>query len=279
MTAGCHRRFCTALFGAELATRVVSLARPGFELTRAAPKDAAGNSRFGGHPMLEPGTPWPTCEGVPLSLFAVLDTDALTPWLDGLIPAGAGLLNFFYLDSESELCDPAAVEVASGSFCDDQELGAVIAARSGHAVETDPPARSSVFTPIPWAASPGFAFPDTYDPAWGTLWAEPDVYDEDIECVRDYASISNLDPDNDWVSRPGHIIAENLAFGWPIFPTGGSPTRRNGEDPNLYHHLLQLSDQDEWRIGGDGGWMHWSIPTEALRSGDFSQAIPTPDIW
>lgn len=229
--------------------------------------------------MLEPGTPWPTCEGVPLSLFAVLDTDALAPWLDGLIPAGTGLLNFFYLDSESELCDPAAAEVASEFFCDAQELGAVIAARSGRAVETDSPARSSVFTPIAWAASPGFAFPDTYDPAWGTLRVEPGIYDEDIECIRDYVSISNLDPDNDWVSRPGHILAENLAFGWSVFPTGGSPTRRNGQDPNLYHHLLQLSDQDEWRIGGDGGWMHWSIPTEALRSGDFSQAIPTPDIW
>ncbi len=46
-----------------------------------------------------------------------------------------------------------------------------------------------------------------------------------------------------------------------------------------YQHLLQLSGQDEWWIGGDGGWMHWSIPADALRAGDFSQAIPAPDIW
>ncbi|WP_331763970.1 DUF1963 domain-containing protein [Streptomyces anthocyanicus] len=278
-TRAALHKFCTARFGAELAARVVSLARPGFELTRAAPGEAAGNSRFGGRPLLEPGTPWPTCEGVPLSLFAVLDTDALAPWLDGLIPAGTGLLNFFYLDYDSEPCDPAAAEVASKFFCDAPELGAVIATRSEHAVEVDPHARSSVFAPIPWAASPGFTFPDTFDPAWRTLWAEPDAYDENIEYIRDYASISNLDPDNDWASRPGAIITENLAFGWPIFPTGSSPICRNNEDINLYHHLLQLSDQDEWRIGGDGGWMHWSIPTKALRSGDFSQAIPTPDIW
>ncbi|MGG7569719.1 hypothetical protein [Streptomyces sirii] len=52
-----------------------------------------------------------------------------------------------------------------------------------------------------------------------------------------------------------------------------------GEDATIYHHLLQLSGQDEWYLGGDGGWMHWSIPTDALRAGDFGRAIPTPDIW
>ncbi len=37
--------------------------------------------------------------------------------------------------------------------------------------------------------------------------------------------------------------------------------------------------RDEWYLGGDGGWMHWSIPTDVLRAGDFVRAIPTPDIW
>ncbi|WP_125615614.1 hypothetical protein [Actinomadura sp. WAC 06369] len=33
--------------------------------------------RFGGRAMLDPGTAWPECGGVPLSLFAVLDLDVL----------------------------------------------------------------------------------------------------------------------------------------------------------------------------------------------------------
>ncbi|MGW1379422.1 DUF1963 domain-containing protein [Streptomyces sp. NPDC002446] len=160
------RDFCAERLGAELAARVVRLARPGFALTEAGPGEAAGHSRFGGRAILEPATPWPTCEGFPLSLLAVLDTDALAPWLGDLLPAGTGLLNFFSLDSDSEQRDPA---LALTFDSDDAQVGRVIAARSAYALDTNPPARSSVFAPVAWAASPGFSFPDTWDPAWDTL--------------------------------------------------------------------------------------------------------------
>jgi hypothetical protein len=273
-TLSALRDFCAERLGAELAARFVCLARPGFALTEAGPGEAAGHSRFGGRAMLEPGTPWPTCEGFPLSLLAVLDTDALAPWLGDLLPVGTGLLNFFYLDSDSEQCDPASYELALKFGSDDAQVGRAIAARSAYALETNPPARSSVFAPVAWAASPGFAFPDTWDPAWHTLDLGPEA--DDMARAMPDIYLENLL--TEWSQRPGVLDSEDIAFGRPQFPTGNSPLPR-GEDPNLHHHLLQLSTQDEWYIGGDGGWMHWSIPTDALRAGDFSRAIPTPDIW
>ncbi|MEU6422885.1 DUF1963 domain-containing protein [Streptomyces spiralis] len=274
-TLSALRDFCAERVGVELATRLVGLARPGFALTAAGPGEAAGHSRFGGRAMLEPGTPWPTCEGFPLSLLAVLDTDALAPWLGGLLPPGTGLLNFFCLDFESEQRDPAADALMGKFIGNDPQVVRVIAARSAHAVETDPPSGSSVFAPVQWAASAGFAFPDTWDPAWDHLDLGPEADDKARAMPGMY--IADLFPE--WGQRPGALDSEDLAFGRPVYPTGSGPWMPGGEDPNVYHHLLQLSGQDEWWIGGDGGWMHWSIPTDALRAGDFSRAIPTPDIW
>ncbi|HEY1175584.1 MAG TPA: hypothetical protein VGF17_05460, partial [Phytomonospora sp.] len=70
---------CTPGLGAGLAERFVALGLPGFDLVRADAGQQTGVCRFGGAPLLAPGTPWPTCGGVPLSLLAVLDTDALRP--------------------------------------------------------------------------------------------------------------------------------------------------------------------------------------------------------
>ncbi|WP_326808087.1 MULTISPECIES: DUF1963 domain-containing protein [unclassified Streptomyces] len=270
------REVCAERLGADLAARCLTLARPGFALTEARPGQAAGHSRFGGLALLEPGTPWPSCEGFPLSLLAVLDTDALHPWLGGLVPVGTGLLNFFALDSDSELSDPAALELSVQAGYDDPRCGRVIAARADAAVETEPPARASDFTPTPWTATPGFVLPDTWDPAWDTLDPGPDV--EGIGRAMLGMHVRNQLAEGP--PPPGLLDAEgHLAFGRPLFPTGSSPVLPDDEDPNTYHHLLQLDSQNEWYIGGDGGCMHWSIPTEALRDGDFTRAIPTPDIF
>jgi hypothetical protein len=267
------RDFCAARLGPDLADRTAALARPGFGLTPAGPGAAAGRSRFGGRALLEPGTPWPTCDGFPLSLLAVLDTDALAPWLGGTVPAGTGLLNFFFLDTDSDRCDPGAFDVARGPDPHDPRTGRVVAARSDRAAATPPPARATDFAPVPWAAAPGLCLPDAFDPAWDAVDPGPGVGDLDRAMPGHYV-LGVLDGER-W---PGRIDAEDVAFGRPGFPTGGSPMIADG-DPARYHHLLQLAGQDEWSLGGDGGWMHWSIPTEALRSGDFTRALPTPDYW
>ncbi|WP_326807967.1 MULTISPECIES: DUF1963 domain-containing protein [unclassified Streptomyces] len=265
------RDFCAERLRADLAERVAGLVRPGFELVPAASGQAAGHSRFGGNAMLEPGVPWPRCEGLPLSLLAVLDTDALPPWLDGILPPGTGLLNFFHLDIESDQADPAAWDVTRRAGHCAPELGQVVAARSGLAVETEPPATAGVFAPVAWAAMPGFVFPDLFDSAWDAIDPEfgPDY--DDVEVFK-HEMLTEF-----WV--PGSLLSEDMAFGRPVYPTGGGPVLPDGEDLEGHHHLLQLSDKHEWHIDGDGGWMHWSIPTHALRVGDFTQAIPTPDVW
>ncbi|MFI8461941.1 hypothetical protein [Kitasatospora sp. NPDC085464] len=58
-------------------------------LVAASPEaPAAGRSRLGGDALLEPGVPWPALEGVPLSLHAVLDIDALAGWSGTNSPSG-----------------------------------------------------------------------------------------------------------------------------------------------------------------------------------------------
>ncbi|MFC4009600.1 DUF1963 domain-containing protein [Nonomuraea purpurea] len=266
------REFCAERLWVELAADCIDLARPGFVLTPAEPGKEAGHSRFGGRALLEPGTPWPTCEGFPLSLLAVLDTDALSPWLGDLLPAGTGLLNFFYLDSESEQSDDDACDLAMKYHSYDPHVGRVIAARSADAVETPPPTRSSVFAPVTWSASPGVSFPDAHDSVWETLDLNPEAHDMDLYDVADQLA--------KWPGSSGAFYARDIAFGWPLLPSGAPLALPQYEVP-IYHHLLQLSGHGpyEWGIEGDGGWMHWSIPTKALKAGDFGQAIPAPDIW
>lgn len=91
----------------------MTMARPGFDLTAAVPDEAAGVSRFGGLPLLEPGTPWPTCDGFPLSPLAVLDVEALPQgWLGDVLPVGTDLLNFLYQDTGSDQCHDDACDTA-----------------------------------------------------------------------------------------------------------------------------------------------------------------------
>jgi hypothetical protein len=266
------RKFCAEqLRDSELADDVVDLTRRGFDLTRAErPDKTTGHSRFGGPAMLEPGTPWPHCEDFPLSLLAVVDTDALpTSWLDGLLPAGTGLLNFFYLDTDSEQHDPGAFDLLFKYGHSSTQVGRVIPARSAHAVNTEAPARASVFKPIPWAATPGISWPDPLNMEWESLG----LVDDDVPLpLPGYYIYEQL---TDWQRRPGALSSPDVAFGWPSV-RGNGPLLPDGAAPYDYLHLLQLSGEDEWSLGGDGGLMHWSIPVDALRAGDFSQAVPTP---
>ncbi|MEV0644534.1 DUF1963 domain-containing protein [Phytomonospora sp. NPDC050363] len=265
------QQFCADRLGAELAAEYLRLARPGFSLTCAEPGEATGECRFGGRAMLAPGTPWPRCDGHPLSLIAVLDTDALGSWLDGIVPPGTGLLNFFCLDSDSDHADPVAFDIAGKHSASAPQIGVVIAAPAATAVETGAPERASEFEAEEWKATAGFCFPDDWDPAWNLMFPGTGA---DHYALRSRI----LDQLTDWDERPGAVVSEDIAFGRPQFPTGSAPYIGDGSDPNDYHHLLQLGGNErEWFIGGEGGVMHWSIPSAALRAGDFSRAVPTPD--
>ncbi|MEV0644901.1 hypothetical protein AB0I28_06520 [Phytomonospora sp. NPDC050363] len=83
-----------------------------------------------------------------------------------------------------------------------------------------------------------------------------------------------------WPDRPGQVAADDIAFGHGEYPTGGSP--RHPKAPGVaerdWRHLLQLGGPG-WRLGGEGGWMHWSVPRDALYRADSTAARPTPDFW
>lgn len=254
----------------EAATDILDVVRPGFDLTEARHRsEATGHCRFGGAAMLEPGTTWPRCGGdVPLSLLAVLDTDALpASWLDGLLPPETGLLNFFYLDTHSEQRDPAAFDLLLTHGHTSSAVGRVIPARSALAVETEAPARASVFEPVLWTATPGFSLPP---------WEEQCWHDVDLG-EGDFMPGYTIHQEHfgAWARQAGALSCDDHAFGWPEVE-GNGPLLPQDAAPDRYRHILQLSGSADWRMGGDGGQMHWSIPTEALHTGDFSEAVPTP---
>jgi len=262
------QRYCAERLGADVAAAFMKLARPGFTLAPAAAGREAGHSRFGGAPLLTPGTPWPSCGDYPMSLIAVVDTDALAPWLDGVVPPGTGLLNFFCVDMYSDQADGDVYELLDTYWVGSPELGAVVAAPAATAVAVEAPEGASVFAAEEWAATPGFGFPDTWDPA-NRL---DDVGLDPYELLNLFAErLSDLD------QQPGVVATGDIAFGRPAFPTGGSLCMEKGLDPTAFHHLLQLDGEHEFQIGGEGGIMHWSIPSSALAEGDFAKAIPTPD--
>lgn len=115
----------------DYADRLTQLARPSVRLSpdEAAPPHAAG-SRLGGMPSLPDSTPWPTHDGVPLSLVAQLNLGELSAYdREGVLPSD-GLLLFFY-DAASQ---PWGFDPADrGSFA------VVHVPASERAVERTPP--------------------------------------------------------------------------------------------------------------------------------------------
>ncbi|WP_158562746.1 DUF1963 domain-containing protein [Marinitenerispora sediminis] len=120
--------------------------RPGFPLTPARDtRPPIGASRLGGPALLEPGTPWPDHEGVPLNLLAVLDTDALAPWLTADdLPVRPGLLNFFHQYE----ADGAQGHSIAPEAC------RVIPARPRRAEVVPAPAEATAFAPVPLHTRP-----------------------------------------------------------------------------------------------------------------------------
>ncbi len=248
-------RTCAERLGPEPGRQFAAMARRGFQLVAAtAEAPAAGRSRLGGPALLEPGTPWPTLEGVPLSLHAVLDTDALAGWLGNQLPVRPGLLNFFHLDPDlpyeqyREL-DPAGTDAWR-----------VIPADPSRAVTTAAPAPARRYPARPVHAAAVTMLPDCWD-----------VQDDDLAYDRDrYWGAAGLVleqmHDHDGNTAGGHV-----AFGWPDTSYTLPVTSRDEEGPAV--HLLQLAEDAELGWGwGDAGTLYFTIPAGALAAGDFSRA-------
>jgi hypothetical protein len=267
-------QLCVARLGDDMGPRVAALARNGFSLTPVKDGEAAsGRFRFGGPALLDPGTPWPTFEDTPMHLLAVMDTDALAPWLDVELPPGAGLLNVFYLGHER------GVERALRTFgrvTFEAPLGCrVIPADPVAASEVPNPNREAQLPPRPVRADPVLALPDTtrvyraptvHDPGDEEVWRAferlhdrlPEFLGEDEDRLR----IRNLPNGMEDMEEDVPQYDEHRAFGWP-WAMQGEPIPDTGRV-----HLLQLDTDEAW-CWADCGMVTIDIAAEALRAGDF----------
>ncbi|GAA4095239.1 DUF1963 domain-containing protein [Actinomadura miaoliensis] len=251
------RAVCVEFLGEHLGPQLAALARPGFGLCPASDsRPAAGRSRLGGPALLDPGTPWPHDDDQPLNLFAVLDTDELAPWLADELPIRPGLLNFFGID-HLEVCQ-------------------IVPADPARAIEVRPPGDDS-FAMVPLHAEPCMTLPD---PWWGAT-------------LEDFIEGFGLDPGPDLASicDPSEKVTDLFAGDFPgeHYPTSGDLDQAFGWPPSVqpgdplpdlrgeYTHLLRLSSNlGEWEFA-EGGSLHFLIPRQALRDGDFSQAVVALD--
>ncbi|WP_158588100.1 DUF1963 domain-containing protein [Actinomadura logoneensis] len=272
------RELCVDRLGEHIGTQVAALARPAFGLRPVKPgTQPAGHCRWGGPALLSPGTPWPEYDGIPLSLFAVLDVEALGPWAaDERPPNGDRLLNVFYCDP-----DPRRGYVDDGSLqrSDDPRYCRVIPADPASAVEVTAPPPASLHPAQPFYGVPVITLPSAcgvdYDPVLDTL---------------DYGG--ETDGSIYYESLPGWLVSDRFGEAWSEFCSKEqglyqyddvffSPDQAFGW-PHLEGHfpLQELSDGEPYRhiitIGqylGDGGYVHFVLPARAFREGDYSRTV------
>ncbi|WP_405793686.1 DUF1963 domain-containing protein [Streptomyces sp. NBC_01506] len=250
--AALHRE-CAARLGEKTGPRFAAMSRRGFRLTD--PADAApatGRCRLGGPALLEPGTSWPEFAGLPLSLHAVLDTDALAPWLGEELPTRPGLLNFFYFDADIPFDEYQNLDMTLPG------AGRVIAADPARAVETTAPRPARSYPATPVHAAEVTMLPDCWD-----------IEDDDIDFDRDehWGATSLILTAMDGLDS--NTAGHHCAFGWPDTSYATWVTDRDDDGPAI--HLLQLPEDP--RLGwGDAGTMYFTIPAGDFAAGDFTTA-------
>ncbi|MFG2477497.1 DUF1963 domain-containing protein [Streptomyces fagopyri] len=249
-------RVCTERLGEKAGRQFAAMGRRGFQLVRPAGSiQATGQCRLGGPALLEPETCWPEQSGVPLSLHAVLDTDALAAWLGNELPIQPGLLNFFYLDPDLPYEEYRQLDMSEPEIC------RVISVDPARAVETTAPAPARSYPAIPVHAAEVTMLPDCWD-----------VEDEDVEFDRDQhwgAASLILDEMGD---LDGNTAGSHCTFGWPDTSYTLKVSSRDADGPAV--HLLQLAEDTALGWGwGDAGTLYFTIPAKALATGDFSQAV------
>ncbi|WP_151772960.1 DUF1963 domain-containing protein [Streptomyces abyssomicinicus] len=249
-------RTCAERLGGTTGGQFAAMARRGFRLLRATAEApaATGRCRLGGPALLEPRTTWPESNGVPLSLHAVLDTDALAAWLGDELPLRPGLLNFFHLDPDVPYEEYRLLDVYAPTVC------RVIAADPERAAERTAPAPARSYPATPVHAAEVTMLPDCWD-----------VQDDDLAFDSEQhwgAASLILDRMQD---LDGNTAGSHCAFGWPDTSHTLQVSSRDADGPAV--HLLQLAEDPELGWGwGDAGTLYFTIPRAALSAGDFGRA-------
>ncbi|SEM35904.1 protein of unknown function [Nonomuraea pusilla] len=268
------REVCVERLGDHLGPQVAALARPGFGLEPASEnRPATGRCRLGGPALMDPGTPWPMYDDdLPLTLFAVLDVDALAPWLGDSLPRRFGLLNFFCHYAIPHGFEHRYVDHQDPAYC------RVVPADPARATEVSGPSPvADGFTPVPLHADPCLGLPNV--PADASL--EQLIEEFGLDPGPDLRSLGDpeesvLGPEwfDAWPPGEGYYPAamhDDQAFGWLL------NTDQLSSDGHT--HLLRISSNlGEWEFS-EGGAVLFVIPTEALRDGDLSQAFIEADMW
>ncbi|GAB3155959.1 hypothetical protein GCM10027290_52970 [Micromonospora sonneratiae] len=245
------RTVCVAEFGEAAGSRLAALARPGFGILRGDDPSPTGRCAVGGPALLEPGTPWPEADGFPLSLLAVLDLEALAPWLGEHRPSPAGLLNFFVVE-------PGPGQPYPEVDFDDPRWLRVVPADPARAVEVAAPVGTVSFGREPLHAEPVLTMPDE----WSAAVQDIDFGLHPLDAATKVAAFYES---GGLVTNPPRCAA----FGWPVGELGSI---HRWEDSHV--HLLKLLD-------GPSACptLYFMIPEAAFRSGDFSQAIVTLETY
>ncbi|MFI0451402.1 DUF1963 domain-containing protein [Actinomadura sp. 6N118] len=282
------RELCVEHLGEHLGGQLAALARPAFDLKPADESSAAaGLCRWGGPALLEPGTPWPMYAGVPLSLYAVLDVGALSPWLgDQIPPTGSALLNFFFLDPETGSTE--VPKEASGFSYDDPQVCRVVPADPQRAIEIAAPDPAPRFDRIPLVATPVVTLPSASsydcDPVLNSLDFGNEFEETSLYRVNPGWLVVDKFGEDAW---PRYCVSEqgiewggmsNQAFGWPPIRSYGVDLLEELSPDEPYVHLLTLGSTDLWEWG-DGGIVRFVAPAKALWEGDLSQVRANPDDW
>lgn len=247
---------CVDRLGDQTGRQFAALARRGFLLERPAEQDvAAGRCRLGGAALLDPGAAWPQAAGLPLSLLAVLDLDALAGWLGEALPAQRpGLLNFFRADPDIPVPDLLRLDLR------DPDSWRVVPADAARAVETSAPAPARVYPVVPMHAAAVTMLPDACDVLDGDIDYNKHAYWGVIELL--WEAMKGLD---------GNAADRHCAFGWPDTSYANPVTPRDADGPQI--QLLQLAQDAELGWGwGDAGTLNFTVPAGALAAGDFSHA-------
>lgn len=246
---------CVERLGDRSGSQLAAMARRGFLLERPTGQAAAtGRCRLGGPALLDPGTAWPGTAGVPLSLLAVLDLDALGGRLGvALPPQRPGLLNFFYADPDIPVAELLRLDTW------DPSAWRVIPAESRTAVENPAPNPARSYPPVPVRAVDVTMLPDVCD-----------VADSDVDFDKTrYWGVTQLL----WESMQGldgNTAGRHCAFGWPDTSYANIVTERDDDGPHI--HLLQLAqDAGLGWSRGDAATLNFLIPAQALADGDFSR--------
>lgn len=249
-------RICAERLGEKAGRQFAAMARRGFRLIRSTGSvQATGRCRLGGPALLEPETSWPEHSGVPLSLHAVLDTDALAAWLGDELPVRPGLLNFFFLDPDLPYEEYRKLDLYGSGVC------RVIPADPARAVETAVPEPARSYPAMPVHAAEVTMLPDCWD-----------VEDTDLDFDREQhwgaaslilSEMGDLD---------GNTAGSHCAFGWP--DTSHTLQVSSRDDDGCAVHLLQLAEDTDLGWGwGDAGTLYYTIPVKALAAGDFREAV------